>query len=109
MARQARRAVIASTVGTMIEWYDFYAYGLVAGLVFGKLYFPRGRLCRDNRGALDLFLGFVARPIGAAFSGITAIASAVRQRWSRPYSSWEAAPYSLALYQRMQVSGSGAA
>jgi len=37
---QLRKAVIASTVGTAIEWYDFFLYGTAAGLVFGKLYFP---------------------------------------------------------------------
>jgi len=35
-----RRAVIASTIGTTIEWYDFLLYGQVTGLVFAKLYFP---------------------------------------------------------------------
>jgi hypothetical protein len=38
---QLCRAVIASTVGTTIEWYDFLLYGQVTGLVFGKLFFPR--------------------------------------------------------------------
>jgi hypothetical protein len=37
---QLRKAVIASTIGTTIEWYDFFLYGTAAGLVFGKLYFP---------------------------------------------------------------------
>ena len=37
---QLRKAVIASTVGTAIEWYDFFLYGTAAGLIFGKLYFP---------------------------------------------------------------------
>ena len=36
-----RRAVIASTVGTTIEWYDFLLYSVVTGLVFGKLFFPK--------------------------------------------------------------------
>ncbi|MEH2513824.1 MFS family permease [Nitrobacteraceae bacterium AZCC 1564] len=68
--KQARRAVIASTVGTMIEWYDFYLYGLVAALVFGKLYFPShdhftGTLLSFS----TLFLGYVARPFGAALFG----------------------------------------
>src|SRR5258707_11394066 len=35
-----RKAVIASTIGTTIEWYDFFIYGTAAGLIFGKLYFP---------------------------------------------------------------------
>ena len=38
--KQLRRALIASTVGTTIEWYDFLLYGTVTGLVFGKLFFP---------------------------------------------------------------------
>jgi hypothetical protein len=37
---QLRRAVIASTVGTTIEWYDVLVYGQMAALVFAKLYFP---------------------------------------------------------------------
>lgn len=70
IARHARRAVIASTVGTMIEWYDFYLYGLVAAIVFGKLYFPS----QDPYSATLLafstfFLGFVARPVGALIFG----------------------------------------
>ena len=38
---QLRRALVASTVGTTIEWYDFLLYGQVTGLVFGKLFFPQ--------------------------------------------------------------------
>src|ERR1700730_3137742 len=67
---QLHRAVIASTVGTTIEWYDFFLYGQVTGLVFGKLLFPQSdRLV----GALQAFaiyaVGFVARPVGAAIFG----------------------------------------
>ena len=39
--KQLRRAVIASAIGTTIEWYDFFIYGIVTGLVFAKLYFPQ--------------------------------------------------------------------
>ena len=39
-SRQLRKAVIASTIGTTIEWYDFFICGTAAGLIFGKLYFP---------------------------------------------------------------------
>ena len=38
---QLRRAVIASTIGTTIEWYDFFLYSIVTGLVFAKLFFPQ--------------------------------------------------------------------
>ncbi len=65
-----RRAVLASTVGTTIEWYDFFLYGTAAALVFPKLFFPGGS---DFAGVLasfsTLFVGFAARPIGAAIFG----------------------------------------
>src|SRR5271154_4454766 len=69
-ATQLRRAVIASTVGTTIEWYDFFLYSSVAPLAFGKLFFP----AQDPLvGTLNVFLiyavGFIARPIGAAIFG----------------------------------------
>ena len=37
---QVRRVVLASLIGSTIEWYDFFLYGIVAGLVFNKIYFP---------------------------------------------------------------------
>jgi MFS family permease len=68
--RQLRRAVIASTVGTTIEWYDFLLYSTVTGLVFGKLFFPRSD---PLVGVLEAFavytVGFIARPIGAMIFG----------------------------------------
>jgi MFS family permease len=67
---QLRRAVIAATVGTTIEWYDFFLYGTVTGLVFGKLYFPNSDpLVAQLNVFLIYGVGFVARPIGAAFFG----------------------------------------
>jgi MFS family permease len=68
--KQLRRALIASTVGTTIEWYDFLLYSTVTGLVFGKLFFPKSD---PLVGVLEAFaiytVGFVARPIGAAIFG----------------------------------------
>jgi MFS family permease len=65
-----RRAVIASTVGTTIEWYDFLMYSIVTGLVFGKLYFPAADPLVSTLQAFGVFfIGFVARPIGAAIFG----------------------------------------
>jgi MFS family permease len=67
---QLRRAVIASTVGTTIEWYDFLLYGATTALVFGKLFFPRSD---PLVGVLEAFavysVGFIARPIGAMIFG----------------------------------------
>src|SRR3982750_4534617 len=68
--RAVVEAVIASTVGTTIEWYDFFLYGTVAALVFPKLFFPGSS---PSVGVLAsysaLFIGFAARPIGAAIFG----------------------------------------
>src|SRR5262250_1559029 len=68
--KQLRRALIASTVGTTIEWYDFLLYSTVTGLVFGKLFFPKSD---PLVGVLEAFaiytVGFIARPIGAAIFG----------------------------------------
>src|SRR5437762_5543895 len=67
---QLRRAVIASTVGTTIEWYDFLLYGQVTGLVFGKLFFPGSDPLVGVLQAFGIFfIGFVGRPIGAAIFG----------------------------------------
>jgi MFS family permease len=67
---QLRRALIASTVGTTIEWYDFLLYGTVSALVFGPIFFPKSD---PLMGVLEsfgiFFIGFVGRPIGAAIFG----------------------------------------
>src|SRR5271167_4264430 len=67
---QLRKAVIASTIGTTIEWYDFFLYGTAAGLVFGKLYFPNNDPTTATLLAFSTyFVGFAARPVGAAIFG----------------------------------------
>ena len=67
---QSRRAVIASTIGTTIEWYDFFLYSTVTGLVFAKLYFPASDPLVGTLQAFAIYaVGFVARPIGAAIFG----------------------------------------
>ena len=67
---QLRKAVIASTIGTTIEWYDFFLYGTAAGLVFGKLYFPHQAPLAGTLAAFGTyFIGFAGRPIGAAIFG----------------------------------------
>jgi MFS family permease len=67
---QLRRAVIASTVGTTIEWYDFLLYGTVTALVFGKLFFPKSDPVVGVLEAFSVFfIGFVGRPIGAFIFG----------------------------------------
>jgi MFS family permease len=67
---QLRRAVIASTIGTTIEWYDFFIYGTVTGLVFPKLYFPESDPLVGTLQAFAIYaVGFIARPVGAAIFG----------------------------------------
>src|SRR5215468_6590668 len=67
---ELRRAVIAATVGTTIEWYDFFIYGTAAGLVFGKLFFPNHEPLSATLAAFGTyFVGFVGRPLGAAIFG----------------------------------------
>src|SRR4051794_40669575 len=68
--KQLRRAVIASTVGTTIEWYDFFLYSIVTGLVFAKLYFPQSDPLIGTLQAFGIYaVGFIARPVGAAIFG----------------------------------------
>jgi metabolite-proton symporter len=67
---QLRKAVVASTIGTAIEWYDFFLYGTAAGLIFGKLFFPNEAPLTATLAAFGTyFIGFVGRPIGAAIFG----------------------------------------
>src|SRR6266480_2976909 len=67
---QLRKAVIASTIGTTIEWYDFFLYGTAAGLIFGKLYFPNQEPLTATLAAFGTyFIGFASRPVGAAIFG----------------------------------------
>jgi metabolite-proton symporter len=68
--RQLRRAVLAGTVGTAIEWYDFFLYSTVTGLVFARLFFPKADPFVGTLEAFGVYaVGFVARPIGAAIFG----------------------------------------
>jgi len=67
---QVRRAALASSIGTTIEWYDFFLYNTAAALVFPHLFFPASS---PYAGAMASFatyaVGFVARPLGAAIFG----------------------------------------
>ena len=68
--RHLRRAVLAATVGTAIEWYDFFLYSTVTGLVFAPLFFPHADHLTGTLEAFGVYaVGFAARPIGAAIFG----------------------------------------
>jgi metabolite-proton symporter len=65
-----RRAVVASTVGTTIEWYDFFLYNTAASLIFPALFFPKQAAFTGILLSFGTqFVGFAARPIGAAIFG----------------------------------------
>ena len=65
-----RRVVTASLVGATIEWYDFFLYGVVAGIVFNKLYFPASDPLVGTLLAYATFaVGFVTRPLGGIIFG----------------------------------------
>lgn len=68
--KNLRRVVISSLMGAVIEWYDFFLYGVVAGLVFNKLYFPSFSPGVGTILAFATFaVGFVARPLGGFIFG----------------------------------------
>jgi metabolite-proton symporter len=65
-----RRVVMASMIGTTIEWYDFFLYGSAAALVFNKLFFPEFDPLTGTLLAFATYaLGFVARPVGGIVFG----------------------------------------
>ncbi|MBI3699828.1 MAG: MHS family MFS transporter [Afipia sp.] len=65
-----KRVVYASLIGATVEWYDFFLYGVVAGIVFNKLYFPAADPVVGTLLAYTTFaVGFVARPLGGVIFG----------------------------------------
>ncbi|BCQ26743.1 MFS transporter [Caballeronia sp. NK8] len=65
-----RAVTVSSVLGAVIEWYDFFLYGVVAGVVLNKLYFPQTDPVISTMLAYGTFaLGFVARPVGGVIFG----------------------------------------
>ncbi|MGV6994350.1 MFS transporter [Desulfovibrio sp. QI0430] len=68
--KEMRKVVIASLLGATIEWYDFFLYGVVAGIVFNKLYFPTADPFIGTIMAYSTFaIGYLARPLGGFIFG----------------------------------------
>lgn len=69
-ARTARTAVAASTIGSILEYYDFFVYGALSALVLGQLFFPAHDAGVSALLSLASFaVGFVARPVGGILLG----------------------------------------
>ncbi|MGH8435813.1 MAG: MFS transporter [Pseudomonas sp.] len=65
-----RKVVISALVGASLEWYDFFLYGVAAGIVFNKLYFPSGDITVSTMLAYATFaVGFLTRPLGGVVFG----------------------------------------
>src|SRR5688572_3339825 len=65
-----RKVIVASLIGTSLEWYDFFLYGSAAALVFGKLFFPQFESLTGTLLAFTTYaVGFVARPLGGIVFG----------------------------------------
>ena len=68
--RARRRILVAGTIGTAIEWYDFFIYGLIAPLVFDQLFFPKFDQLTATLAVFATFaVGFLARPLGGLVFG----------------------------------------
>jgi MFS family permease len=68
--KEVRRVVVASMIGTSIEWYDFYIFGIAAALAIGPQFFPTYSPSAATFAAFATFCGgFVAKPLGAVLFG----------------------------------------
>lgn len=68
--RQHVVAGLSSMIGTTIEWYDFFIYGIAAALVFNKIFFPAIDPVTGTLAAFGTYaVGFIARPLGGIVFG----------------------------------------
>jgi len=71
VSKSRLRVILAASVGSALEWYDFFLYGTAAALVFGELFFPKSDPVVGTLLAFLTFgLGFVVRPVGGVLFGI---------------------------------------
>ena len=69
-ARNLKRATLAASVGSALEYYDFALYSLASALIFGKIFFPAlGASAGTVASLATLAIGFLARPLGGLFFG----------------------------------------
>jgi MHS family shikimate/dehydroshikimate transporter-like MFS transporter len=83
--RSVIRVVLASFIGTTIEWYDFFLYGTAAALVFNRLFFPTFDPLAGTMAAFATYaVGFFARPVGGIVFGHFGDRLGRSRCWSRP-------------------------
>src|SRR5438309_8961691 len=85
-AGQSRlRVILAASVGSALEWYDFFLYGTAAALVFGELFFPKSDPVVGTLLAFLTFgVGFVVRPLGGILFGIMGDRFGAKPVWVAP-------------------------
>ncbi|ABK74933.1 MFS transporter [Mycolicibacterium smegmatis] len=79
-ARNLKRATLAASVGSALEYYDFALYSLASALIFGEIFFPAlGASAGTVASLATLAIGFVARPVGGLFFG--ALGDRLGRKW----------------------------
>jgi metabolite-proton symporter len=69
-ARSPRKVIVASLIGTSLEWYDFFLYGTASALVFNKVFFPQFEPITGTLLAFATYaVGFLSRPLGGIIAG----------------------------------------
>jgi hypothetical protein len=82
--RSRLRVILAASIGSALEWYDFFLYGTAAALVFGELFFPKSDPVVGTLLAFLTFgVGFVYVRSAASCSASWAIGSGANLYWSR--------------------------
>lgn len=69
MTREEKKVILASSLGTVFEWYDFYLYGSLAGIIGAQFFSSYPPATRDIFALLAFAAGFLVRPFGALVFG----------------------------------------
>ena len=69
MTREEKKVILASSAGTIFEWYDFYLYGSLAAIIGAQFFTPFPEATRNVFALLAFAAGFIVRPFGALVFG----------------------------------------